>query len=170
MLRPLATTLATPDAPTVPQDDATARCQWCNAPLPAGTARCASCGALCATDDALKTHAVEPAIAPEPEAARADLVEWWREDDTADGPPAPRLTLADVERRRMQTFVAIGVGVVVCTVFGWLAGPLLAPALERLTGATIEHPSDLRGMGALLGFIAGMFCGATGGWIIWSGR
>jgi hypothetical protein len=152
------------------------RCQWCNTALPAGATLCPSCGSAGVADPRLTSAADLPAglieAAPEqaPRADAAELVEWWRDDDDLadDAVATPKMTLAELEARRMRTFIAIGVAVVVCIALGWLAGPLLAPAMERLTGTTVEHPSDLRGAGTFLGALVGMFVGAVGGWIIWS--
>ena len=153
-------------------------CQWCMTTLPAGDALCPACGSAGVPDLRLAASASELVSAPAtlaathraPALAQPELVEWWRDDDEGDAAPPTTLSLADVERRRTQTFVAIGVAVVSCIALGWLAGPLLAPAIERLTGTTIEHPHDLRGTGAFLGTLVGMFIGATGGWIIWSSK
>jgi hypothetical protein len=152
------------------------RCQWCNTALPAGATLCPSCGSAGVADPRLTSVAELPVglVEAVPDlATRADaseLVEWWRDnDDPADDAIlAPKLSLEELEARRVRTFAAIGVAVVVCVGLGWLAGPLLAPGMERLTGTTVEHPSDLRGAGTFLGALVGMFVGAIGGWIIWS--
>jgi hypothetical protein len=149
-------------------------CQWCMQDLPAGQTVCPSCGSPGVPDPRLAAvvTTADPTLAAPVGAdlVRPELVEWWRDDEGVDADGTPKLTAADVEERRTQTFIAIGVAVAVCISLGWLSGPLLAPLIERLTGSKVEHPSDLRGAGAFLGTLVGMFIGATGGWIIWSGK
>ena len=174
--RVIATRPERNEASTPAQLAGALRCQWCNTALPAGATLCPACGSAGVADPRLTGIADVPVglVEAVPElASRADaaeLVEWWRDNDDPDddADAAPKMSLAELESRRMRTFVAIGVAVVVCVALGWLAGPLLAPAMERLTGTTVEHPSDLRGAGTFLGVLVGMFVGAVGGWIIWS--
>jgi len=40
--------------------------------------------------------------------------------------------------------------------------------LENLTGSPADDTGALRSLGAFVGFLAGMFVGALGGWVTWS--
>ena len=99
-----------------------------------------------------------------------ELVEWWREDEAAGTPARVQMSFADAEQRRQQTLVFIAIAVLGCAVAGWLAGPLLAGAMESLTGTPVEDTGDLRPTGGFLGIMVGFMVGAAGGWMIWSGK
>lgn len=160
------------------------RCQWCSVPLATGVTICPTCGSAGIPDPGMTGAGLtEPEISeadPVRDAVAAngvaggevELVEWWRNETPAgDLTEEPRQTLdfAAVERRRMQSMIAIGGAVVVCVALGWLIGPsLLEGPFERLTGTTVENPDDLRTMGTIGGLIVGMFVGATSGWVVWA--
>ena len=158
------------------------RCQWCSQTLPAGVTDCPTCGSLGAPDPRLNMPGEGPTPALDASSAvmasnaqvalgeGAALPEWWLDDDDAGASHKPTMTLADVEQRRARALVTIGAAVVLCVALGWLLGPQLAGGFERLTGSPVENPDDLRGTGAFLGMLTGMFVGATGGWLIWSSK
>jgi hypothetical protein len=81
-----------------------------------------------------------------------------------------RLSFEEAERRKVQTYCVIGVSVAFFMLTGWLAGPMLSGTIEHFTGTPVENGSDLRPMGAILGLMVGFFIGATGGWVVWSGK
>ena len=145
------------------------RCQWCSVTLSPGITICPTCGSAGIADPLMTVPDAEPA--PEPVSPQPiELVEWWREDE-ADGKPARvQMSFVEAERRRQQTIVFIAVAVLACAITGWLAGPLLAGAMESLTGTPVENTSDLRPTGGFLGTMIGFMVGAAGGWLIWSGK
>jgi uncharacterized Zn finger protein (UPF0148 family) len=159
------------------------RCQWCAVPLATGTTICPTCGSAGIPDPRMTVASLADSGADQPvQAGNAvtavtvgndvELVEWWQ-PETPDGELAEEsrntLDFDAVERRRTQSLMVIGGAGVVCALLGWLIGPsLLESPFERLTGATVEDPADLRTMGTIGGVIAGLFIGATCGWVIWS--
>jgi uncharacterized membrane protein AbrB (regulator of aidB expression) len=101
---------------------------------------------------------------------QSELIEWWHGDEQKGDTREP-LSFEEVEQRRMLTLAFIGIAVVFCASLGWIIGPaMLDGPIESLTGTPVEEPSDLRGLGTFVGLIAGMFIGASGGWVIWSTR
>jgi hypothetical protein len=127
------------------------------------------------TDPTVNPTDVVPAaavpVAPAQPASK--LVEWWKDEPVGDdGTPARRSlpSFAEVEQRRMQTFVAIGVAILFCAVFGWLLGPLLSGPVENITGTPVEDTGDLRPTGLFIGVLAGSMLGSIGGMVIWSGK
>jgi len=117
--------------------------------------------------DASETMEPEPLLAShEP----IELVEWWREDAASGSTTRAQMTFEDAEQRRHQSLIFIAVAVIGCAIAGWLAGPLLAGALESLTGTPVADTSDLRPTGGFLGILTGFMVGAAGGWLIWSGK
>lgn len=109
---------------------------------------------------------LEPLPAKDPVKPPEELDEWWLDDESASQPAArPRSSVALDEDRLLKTAgVLIGTAVV-CAFMGWLAGPLLAPAMENTTGSPVENTNDLRPMGSIIGFLFGLFIGAFAGWI-----
>lgn len=153
----------------------TLHCQWCSVTLPAGQTVCPKCGSPGIPDPRLGEAPPPAAALPEATPARpVELVEWWREDEEAADGEQPRSralpSYEEVERRRMMTLVFIGLSVVFCAVLGYLLGPVLAGPMEALTGTPVENTAELRPTGAFIGLLAGFMVGATGGWIVWSGR
>ena len=165
----------------------TLRCQWCSVPLQPGVTTCPTCGSpgipdprLSVTDlDEPASHTANPIGIPAVGNAVINdeqrLVEWWKHEtlnaDPLDEPATKLPSFEEIEQRRMQSMLFIGGAVLVCAFLGWLIGPsLLVGPFEGLTGTTVEDPSDLRGMGTIGGILAGLFIGATGGWVVWSGR
>lgn len=162
------------------------RCQWCSVPLAASRTICPTCGSPGIPDPRMSVPGpTEPEASRPGQPANAGMAggatregseppEWWRDEAIAGGAadvPLTTMSFEDVERRKMQSLTFIGGAVLVCALLGWLIGPsLLVGPFERVTGANVEDLSDLRGMGAMGGMIAGMFIGATGGWVIWSSR
>jgi len=170
-------------------DDAGAgalRCQWCSVPLAAGVTTCPTCGSPGIPDPRMTVAGLNDLATGQPEPLsntmavsditgdEVELTEWWRNEPSAgdlNETPLQTLNFEDIERRRMQSIGFIVGAVVVCTFLGWLIGPsLIVKPFEGLTGTTVENLDDLRTMGAIGGMIAGMFVGATGGWVIWSSR
>jgi hypothetical protein len=152
------------------------RCQWCMTAIPSGVTTCPTCGSSAIPDPRMVVPGAEPVteqaipVVADPGPA-GEPTEWWREEDQ-DGVFSTRRqpTFEEVEQRRTQTLLFIGGSIVVCVVIGWLLGPLLAPALESLTGTPVEDPNDLRPTGMFFGLLAGFFVGALAGLVIWSGR
>jgi ribosomal protein L40E len=148
----------------------TIKCQWCGATSPARARHCVSCGSWIEEQPTFTEPAVAPPVVDVAEADASALVEWWRDDEDADGSEktVPKRTLAEVEQRRLQS-IGLMIGcVIACTFIGWIAGPLLAPFLEGLTGSPPDDSGALRSLGAFVGFLGGMFAGAVAGWITWS--
>ena len=160
------------------------RCQWCSVPLAAGVSICPTCGSPGIPDPRMTLAGLTDLEVSLPDPIKeavavngvtggeAELVEWWR-NETAAGEmtdePRQTLDFEAIERRRTQSLIFIGGAVAICTLLGWLIGPaLLESPFERLTGTTVDDPSDLRTLGTICGLIAGMFIGATGGWVIGS--
>lgn len=174
---PVAT--ATPekmDTGSQPQSSEALRCQWCSVPLDPGVTVCPRCGSAGVPDPVATaqaqalTAAASAPIATVDDTSPAELKEWWK-DEIAESTSARRqLTYEEVERRRNQTLLFIAGAVIVCALFGWLAGPLLRPAFENLTGTPVEDTGDLRPTGLFIGVLFGFLVGATGGWIIQSGK
>jgi hypothetical protein len=171
---PSAAPLAAPPAGPV----GALRCQWCSVALPAGSMTCPRCGSHGVPDPNLDpAEAMPDLFEPAPIAAKPaeELVEWWRDGDAEaeQAEEAPRKALPssdDVERRQFLTIATMIAAAVLCTLLGWLLGPQLTGAMESVTGTPVEDPSSLRGLGAFVGLLVGLFAGATGGWIIGSGR
>jgi len=177
-------TIGTSEPPvTEPQS---LRCQWCSVPLEAGISICPTCGSPGIPDPRMTVPSVTVLEPTPPDPIRealsggiasvdeAELVEWWNEekpDDVIGAAPITTVDFEEIERRRMQSIIFMVGSVFVFALLGWLIGPtLLVGPFEGLTGTTVEDPSDLRGMGTMGGLIAGMFVGATGGWVLWSAR
>jgi hypothetical protein len=130
---------------------------------------CPTCGSAGIPDPTM----VVPDEEPEPEPVvqqQVELVEWWREDEEPGKPTRQQLSVADTEARRQQSIIFIVAAVLVCAVAGWLAGPLLAGAMESLTGTPVENTGDLRPTGGFIGVMLGFMVGAFGGWMIWASR
>jgi hypothetical protein len=149
------------------------RCQWCIEALPAGTSRCPSCGSNAIPDPVLSEDlpaSVEAVVLEaDPPAAQGELREWWRDDEAEEPDRKPRITPDEAERRTVVTITSLVGAAVFCIFIGWLIGPrFLEPLMENITGAPIDNPDDLRGLGAFIGLLGGLFIGATGGWIIWA--
>jgi hypothetical protein len=101
------------------------------------------------------------------------LVEWWKDEPVdARGRPGrrPDQSFAEVERRRLQTIVAISVAILFCAILGWLLGPLLSGPVENITGTPVEDTGDLRPTGLFIGVLVGSMLGSIGGMVIWSGN
>lgn len=153
-------------------DTGSLRCQWCSVTLRQGTVICPTCGSTGVPDPALRVSGTEtsgsegttPSTSVEIE---PDSLQHESGDASS---PMSRVSYLDVEDRQLQTYGVIVVSVVVFVAIGWLAGPLLAGPMESLTGAPVDNTDDLRPTGSFLGLLTGFLVGATGGWIIWSGR
>jgi hypothetical protein len=150
-----------------------ARCSWCTTSLAAGATRCPSCGASVVDPSLSPPDAVPAAATPvAPTQPRSKLVEWWKDEPVnKDGTPVrrPLPSFAEVEQRRLQTFIAIGGAILFCAVLGWLLGPLLSGLVESITGSPVEDTNDLRPTGLFIGVLVGSMLGAIGGMVIWSG-
>ena len=177
---PVATAAPQPaDAASQPQVAEALRCQWCSVPLDPGVTVCPRCGSAGVPDPVATAQAQALAEAeaarrapasPAEDAPPAELKEWWK-DEIAEATSSRRqLTYDEVERRRNQTLLFIAGAVIVCAFLGWLAGPLLRPAMENLTGTPVEDTGDLRPTGLFLGVLFGFLVGATGGWVIQSSK
>jgi hypothetical protein len=95
-----------------------------------------------------------------------ELDEWWLDDESVALPITRPPSSAALDEDRVLKTAAILIGTaVICAFAGWLAGPLLAPAMEGITGSPVQDTSDLRPMGSILGFLSGLFIGACIGWI-----
>lgn len=145
------------------------RCQWCSVTLPEGTVVCPTCSSPGVPDPAMTaagSEILEPLPSSEAVRPPEELDEWWLDDVAAPRPAArPESSVALDEDRLLKT-AAILIGIAaVCAFIGWLAGPLLAPAMENITGSPVQDTNDLRPMGSIFGFVAGLFIGACAGWI-----
>lgn len=106
------------------------------------------------------TPSVEMAKPPE------ELDEWWLDDQSASQPAVRKQPSAALDEDRLLKTAAILIGTAaICAFIGWLAGPLLAPVMENITGSPVRDTNDLRPMGSIFGFLSGLFLGACIGWI-----
>lgn len=95
-----------------------------------------------------------------------ELDEWWLDDESAAQPAARAQSSVALDEDRLLKTAGILIGTaVICAFVGWLAGPLLAPAMESVTGSPVQDTGDLRPMGSIFGFLSGLFLGACIGWI-----
>ena len=109
---------------------------------------------------------LEPVQTNEPVKPREELDEWWLDDEPESQPVARIQQSATLDEDRLLKTAAILIGTaVICAFIGWLAGPLLAPAMENITGSPVRDTNDLRPMGSIFGFLSGLFLGACIGWI-----
>lgn len=145
-------------------------CQWCSVQLPAGVTRCPTCGSPGIPDPSMTVPGIdllESGPVADPVKPAEELDEWWLDDES--GASTAAQALASTPLPEDQILKTVGILVAAALIFGfigWLAGPLvLAPAMEDITGSPVEHLSDLRPMGAVLGLITGLFFGACVGWI-----
>lgn len=145
-------------------------CQWCSVRLLAGETRCPTCGSPGIPDPNLHPPGVamlEAETVPDIVEPKEELTEWWLDEDEVQHQQLrAALSPAAVEDRLFRTAgVLIGTAVVF-TFLGWLVGPMfLSPLMENITGSPVEHASDLRPMGGILGLLTGLFFGASYGWI-----
>ena len=145
------------------------RCQWCSVSLPVGTTVCLTCNSPGVPDPALTVPGIEilePTPAVETAKPPGELDEWWLDDQPASQPGTRPRSSAALDEDRLLKTAAILIGTAaICAFAGWLAGPLLAPAMESITGSPVQDTGDLRPMGSILGFLSGLFLGAGIGWI-----
>ncbi|RIK46069.1 MAG: hypothetical protein DCC58_04385 [Chloroflexi bacterium] len=149
------------------QVDEVIRCQWCGARFTAEAQVCPSCGSAVARKQYFDE--TDAASTDQDGAPDRELVEWWNtEPSVAEVTGMNQRSVADIERRKLMSLVLIGGTALSCVVVGWLAGPLLAPLLEGITGSPADDTGALRSLGAFVGFLFGMLLGAIGGWIAWA--
>lgn len=109
---------------------------------------------------------LEPVVPTGPARPARELDEWWLDDESADEPATRVQSGVTLDEDRVLKTAAILIGTAaVCAFAGWLAGPLLAPAMESITGSPVRDTNDLRPMGSIIGFLSGLFLGACIGWV-----
>ncbi len=77
--------------------------------------------------------------------------------------PPPSTDTSD----QILTTIAVlaGCGIVFAMLGALISPYFISPLIENVTGSPVERAADVRPMGAIAGLIAGLFAGATWGWI-----
>lgn len=146
------------------------RCVWCTAVLSEGATVCPSCGAS-VTDPALTLPDADPPVA-EPAAVQPSAEPVVPPPDlpaeAEEQPTRPGMSYDELEQRRLETWIWIGIALIVCAVLGWLLGPLLSGPVESMTGVPVEDTDDLRPTGLFIGVLFGFLFGGIAGMVTWA--
>lgn len=149
---------------TLPNSELSTRCQWCSQPVPAGAARCPSCGAAVPGPEAPPEAAQLLRMPDEPPAEDSDLPEFLREPSLPEPPPLPLSGPSDVMEGVVQTGVVLAAGGLVGGLFGLLIAP---PIVAQIFSTVLENPDidagSFRRFGLLVGILFGMLIGAAYG-------
>lgn len=133
---------------------ATRRCQWCSQAIPAGSDRCAGCGAVAPTAGYQAEGTVEPdavAIDAPPDIAASLMGEE---------PAPPPVPIPDITDSLLRT----GATLAIAGLIGGLLGVVITPPIASRVFATMLDMPDLdMAAFARLGIFAGVLVGLLAG-------